>query len=205
MSPTTLKKALLIFMMMAFVVIGIFMFTTTKKFGSSGPTKFSELGGDFTVETVNGLVSLSDFRDKIVVLYFGFLNCPDVCPTSMMTIKSALKKLPQNIQEKTQVILISVDPDRDDTSALAKFAGHYNPAFVGATAESTVLDQITQQYAAYYSVNSSEDEDDYEVRHSSRYYLIDTNGQLVDAMRHSTTINELAARIELLYQQNYQG
>lgn len=205
MNPKVLKNVLVACVTMTFVVIVIFMLTTTKKFGSSAPTKFSELGGDFTVQTVNGEVSLSDFRNKIVVLYFGFLNCPDVCPTSMMTIKSALKKLPQNIQEKTQVVLISVDPDRDDTAALAEFVGHYHPNFVGATAEVKTLDQITDQYAAYYTVNPSDNEDDYEVRHSSRYYLIDPDGRLVDAMRHSTTINELAAKIEWLYQQTHQG
>ena len=186
-------------------VVGLYLATSTQKFGDQPATEFKQLGGDFTVETTQGAVSLSDLEGRIVVMYFGFLNCPDVCPNSMLTIKSALKKLPDAWQPNIQVLLISVDPGRDDVQALAAFAQHYDPNYLGATATPAVIDQITAQYAAYYSVEPADSPADYEVSHSSRYYVIGPDGQLADAMRHSTTANELAARIKQVHQQSTSG
>ncbi len=190
LNPT--QKTLLAIFATLLLVMVLFFATSEQDWGQKTPSQFADLGGEFSVETQSGTIHLSDFKGQTVVMYFGFLNCPDVCPNSMLTIQRALKKLTAQEKEQVQVILISVDPDRDDVDALADYVAFYDDNFIGATANKAVIDQITQQYAAFYSVDAS---DDYQVTHSSRYYVIDGEGQLQDAMRHSTTANELAARI----------
>jgi protein SCO1/2 len=176
-------------------VLVLYFSTTTAEFGKKPATSLDQLGGDFTVQSAQGPVQLSDFRGQVVVMYFGFLNCPDVCPNSMLTMASALKKLPDDQQSQVQVMMISVDPQRDDLGQLESFATYYNQRFIGATAPPEELNRIAEQYAAYFEVRPAARDDDYEVEHVSRYYVIGPDGNLQDAMRHSTTANELAARI----------
>ena len=198
-SNKVIKITLITLMAMIFAVVILYAMTTTAEFGAEVPTKFEDLGGDFTLQTAQGEIALQDFQGQVVVMYFGFLNCPDVCPNSMLTITKALKKLTPEQKSNVQVIMVSVDPNRDALDELSAFAAYYHPNIIGATGSVEVIDQLTDAYAAYYTVNPSDSESEYEVTHSSRYYVINSQGELVDAMRHSTTANELAARIRLLF------
>lgn len=158
-----------------------------------------ELGGDFTLSTVQGEVSLSDFAGKVVVMYFGFLSCPEVCPNSMIVMQRTLNKLSAAEQEQLQGLLISIDPKRDSLQDLKDFTAYYHPKIMGMTGTVEQVDAVARDYGAFFEITESETSDsEYAYRHSSRYYLIDQQGQLVDAMRHSTTPNELAARIQQL-------
>ena len=73
-------------------VVSLFFITSDADFGEK-TTKFSDLGGDFTLTSKNGAVSLDDFQGKVVVMYFGFMTCPEVCPASMTVISTALARL----------------------------------------------------------------------------------------------------------------
>ena len=157
------------------------------------------LGGEFTLHSQTGAVTLSDFRGEVVILYFGFLNCPEVCPASMSTVSNALKKLDQPELDQVQSILVSIDPARDTLAELAEFSEYFHPNILGVTGSQDEIDAVTADYGAFIDVvDSTTPGSDYEFRHSSRYYVIDQSGNLVDAMRHSTTPNELAARIRTL-------
>ena len=181
------------------VIIGLFVLTSDADL-SEKPKQFSELGGDFTLMSKDGEVSLSDYQDKVVVVYFGFLTCPEVCPQSMTVISNALGRLDKQQQELTQAMLVSVDPKRDTPEKLEEYTRFYHPSLIGITGSKEEIDQVTKQYGAYYDFSEIESvTEDYGVEHSSRYYVIDKQGQLVTAMRHSTTSNELYAQIlELL-------
>lgn len=198
----TLKMIGLTLVLLMAAVLLLYFSTTTAEFGQKPVTSLDQLGGDFTVQSEHGPVQLSDYRGQVVVMYFGFLNCPDVCPNSMLTMASALKKLPDDQQSQVQVMMISVDPQRDDLGQLASFASYYNQRFIGATASPETLNQVAEQYAAYFAVRPAPDAEDYEVEHVSRYYIIGPDGDLQDAMRHSTTANELAARIRQILDQS---
>lgn len=180
------------------VVIGLFVSTWS---GSSrlDNRQFSELGGDFTLNSSQGEVSLSDFQGKVVVMYFGFLSCPEVCPNSLGVIQTALSRLSETELNQTQAILVSVDPKRDTLELLAEYADFYHPNIVGLTGDIKIIDNVTRQYGAYYNYTEIEKVNkDYGVEHSSRYYVINQNGKLIAAMRHSTTPNELYAQIQEL-------
>lgn len=181
------------------VLIGLFIITSDAELGEK-PQRFEDLGGNFTLTSKNGDVSLDDFQGKVVVMYFGFLTCPEVCPQSMTVISSALARLNKQQLAQSQGVLVSVDPNRDTPEKLAEYTEFYHPKLVGLTGTKDDIDSVTRQYGAYYDFSEIESvTEDYGVEHSSRYYVIDKKGKLITAMRHSTTPNELYTQIlELL-------
>ena len=177
------------------VVVALFVSTSDTDFDQKAKA-FSDLGGDFTLTSQAGPVSLSDLKGKVVVMYFGFLSCPEVCPNSMTVIRSALKRLGSDNLENTQALLVSIDPNRDTPEKLAEYAKYFHPNLKGITGTKQTIDTVTKQYGAYYNFTEIESaSQDYGVEHSSRYYVIDQQGKLVTAMRHSTTSNELYTQI----------
>jgi len=185
-------------MLILAVLISFYVSTTTKDLGET-KRAFSDLGGDFTLESHQGSISLSDYSDQVVVLYFGYLSCADVCPTSMSVISNAFNKLTDNQVEHVQAIFISVDPDRDNTNDIEKFTQYFHKNILGVTGERNQIAKVSQQYGVYYNTDELEDSVmDYSVDHASRFYIINKQGKLITAMSHSTTPNELATQIKEL-------
>jgi len=157
------------------------------------------LGGDFTLTHVNGDVSLSDFKGKVVMLYFGFVNCSQVCPISMKNMQLTLESMQPEEAEKIEVLLVSVDVDNDNAELVDKYVKDYSDKFIGLTGTVDQINLVVDEYGSYYSPTELKEIDEGRAfRHSSRYYLINQEGELVDAMRHSTTPNELKARLRQL-------
>ncbi|MEO0442317.1 MAG: SCO family protein [Pseudomonadota bacterium] len=163
-----------------------------------------KIGGEFTLQGYHGDVSLSDYRGKVVMMYFGFTSCREVCSISMSVIRNTLNNLtPQEIDD-VQVILVSFDPERDTLKELAEYSKQYHSKIVGVTGSQKAIDTIIQDYGAYYKLDGIELDEiekidlDYAFRHSSRYYIINQQGEVIDAMRHSSTPNEILARIRTL-------
>ncbi len=180
------------------LVVVLFFATSDSRIGDR-PKSVGDLGGNFTLQSYLGPVSLSDFQGDVVVMYFGFLTCPEVCPNSMTVIQAALNRLGPAEKANTSALLISVDPKRDTLNKLAEYTEFYHDKLTGLTGTKTEIDQVTRQYGAFYDFNEIESTTpDYGVEHSSRYYVIDRAGKLVASMRHSTTPNELAAQIREL-------
>lgn len=159
----------------------------------------SEYGGEFKLYGYEGEYELADFEGKVVVMYFGFLNCTEACPQSMQVMRAAFNRLEENELEGVQGIFVSVDPDRDSRDDLKDFAEYYHRNVVAMTGTHENIDQITKRYGVYFDMVDLEGSAmGYTVDHSSRFYLIDKTGGLYTAMSHSTTPNELAARIREL-------
>ena len=129
-----------------------------------------KLGGEFTLESSKGDVSLSDFRDKVVLVYFGFTNCKYVCPNSANILKGTLNKLTQEELKSVQALFISVDPERDTTQVLDAFTQKYHPKILGLRGEQAVIDKLSDDYGAYFRPKDDTGE---EFRHTARYYIID--------------------------------
>lgn len=167
-----------------------------------------EYGGDFTLKSYQGDVALQDYRGKVVVVYFGFLNCTEACPISMGTIFNAIHKLTPAQRDKLQVFFISVDPKRDDLKSLHEFSQHFaeefanekNPNIImGLTGTQPQIDSLSEQYGVFFDLVDMEGSAlAYTVDHSSRFYMIGKDGKLVTSMNHSTTPIELAAKIKEL-------
>ena len=126
-------------------------------------------------------MSLSDFKGKTVILYFGFTTCPDVCPMSLSYLNSALKGVDR---ENIQVVFISVDHKRDDPKSVDMYAKYFDESYVGVTGTEDEIDKVTKQYKVFYKFIPLENSKiGYTVDHTSRFYIIDKDGVVQKAVR----------------------
>lgn len=131
-------------------------------------------GGNFTMQSDKGPVSLSDFKGKVVALYFGYMSCPDICPTSLWNLSSAMQMLTAEQAEQVQGIFVSLDPDRDSPKAMGMFVKGFFDTYIGLTDSKEVLDKVARQYSVIYEKVPLEDSAmGYVLDHSSVIYLID--------------------------------
>ncbi len=158
-------------------------------------------GGDFTLNSHRGEVALSALRGKVVVLYFGYTWCPDICPTSLGFLAGALNELSADELERLQVLFISVDPERDTLERLKAYGEYFHPSILGVTGSPEAVAKTAKLYGAAYSVAKQESAMGYAVDHSADLYMIDPLGHLAGKLPHGTPPSEmLAALRELLAQ-----
>lgn len=136
-------------------------------------------GGDFTLHSSKGPFLLKDNRGKVVLLYFGYTKCPDVCPTSLSFMTQALNGLDEEELKKTLGVFISVDPKRDDFELLDEYVAYFHPNLMGVTgSEKEIADAAALYGAQYYEVELEGSAFGYSVNHSSVIYLIAPDGEL---------------------------
>ncbi len=154
-------------------------------------------GGDFTLTTDKGKVSLSDLKGKVVILYFGFMNCTEACPLSMAKMRTMARRLAPEELEQVQGSFLTIDPERDNNAEeLNAFIRNYHPSFIAFTGTPEEIAKVSEQYGVYAKPEDFEGESaTYTVDHSSRFYLIDKEGKLETTMSHSTTPAELVAKV----------
>ena len=153
---------------------------------SSLELRAKPVGGDFTVEILNNDLSLQDLRGKVVLLYFGYTQCPDICPTSLSLMTQALNQMTEDELKRVNGLFVSVDPDRDNTTRLEEYTHYFHPNIIGATAEKENIDKITKLYGASYRIVDSDSAMGYIVDHSSYTYVIDKTGKLRYTLAHGT-------------------
>lgn len=133
---------------------------------------------DFTLQASNNQeVSLGDFRGKVVMLYFGYTFCPDVCPATLAEIAAALDILGKDA-DKVQVILISVDPERDTPESMAEYVAHFHPAFLGVTGDSDTIAELATLYGIFYQKHEGTAATGYLVDHTATVTVIDQDGHV---------------------------
>ncbi len=121
-------------------------------------------------------VDASSLQGKPVLLFFGFTNCPDVCPTTLTQLSVAMKKLgPQ--EDDVQVLLVSVDPGRDTPDVMKKYTASFGPWLLGLTGSEEDLDTFRKAYGVYAAMESSDDKGAYNVMHSATVFGFDSKGQ----------------------------
>lgn len=136
-------------------------------------------GGDFTLQSADGPVSLRDMRGKVVLLFFGYTSCPTACPTSLDIMAEAFSRM--SVEELSYVrgIFISFDPERDTVEKIKEYAGYFHPNIIGLTDKPEVIKEVTKKYGAYF-IKSVEKESamEYTFAHSTNIYVIAPDGSL---------------------------
>lgn len=159
-------------------------------------------GGDFTLRSAAGPVSLSDFRGKVVLLYFGYTWCPDICPLNLGYLTMALDSLRPQERERVQVLFVSVDPERDTPRRLTEYTAFFAPDILGATGTEEQVARAAGLYgAAYRRVEGTSSAMGYAVDHSAYTYLVDQDGRLRQSLEHATPADQIASAIRLLLQE----
>jgi protein SCO1/2 len=124
---------------------------------------------------LNQPYSLTEARGKVVLLFFGFTHCPDVCPNTLSTIQTVLGQLGERAS-LVQPIFISVDPKRDKPEVLKSYLQYFGNNFIGLTGTTEEIDKVIKQFQGFYSYEGNITEDHYNVDHTSNLYIINTNG-----------------------------
>jgi len=121
--------------------------------------------------------SLADFNGKVLVVFFGFVHCPDVCPTTLARFASVMKALGPDAQ-RVQVVLITVDPDRDSAEVLSKYVTAFNPTFLGLTGDAAAIERTAKEFRVIYQKQPGQTPETYTVDHSSGTYVFDPKGRV---------------------------
>ncbi|MGE5386553.1 MAG: SCO family protein [Betaproteobacteria bacterium] len=153
-------------------------------------------GGDFALQTQDGPISLAGLRGKVVLLYFGYTYCPDVCPTALTSYGAALRRLSPETLERVAVVFVSVDPERDTLPHLKEYAAFFHPKIIGATGTPTQIQTIARQYGVFYVKRAVNESGNYSVDHTSESYLIAPDGHLAERLPHGASPEVLATAIQ---------
>lgn len=136
------------------------------------------IGGDFTLKGPGGKpVSLSDYRGKLVLLYFGYTSCPDICPSSLSIMQRTMRGLGEQANE-VQGIFVTVDPERDGGKRLQDYAGYFYPDFIGLEGSATETRKAAKLWNVSYQREESTSAAGYLISHSDYIYLLDREGEL---------------------------
>lgn len=152
-------------------------------------------GGDFTLRTADGPVSLHDFRGKVVLLYFGYAKCPDVCPTSLSMNAQALTALSPEERSKTRLLFVSVDPERDTPDSLKSYAAYFHPEMIAATGTVEEVAAVARAYGVGYAKRPPMPDGSYAVDHSAQTYVVGPDGRLATMVAFGSTPDKVVEAV----------
>lgn len=134
---------------------------------------------DFTLTAHDGSrKSLRDFEGKVVLIFFGFVNCPDVCPTTLLELSKVYKALTPAEQQRVQVLLITVDPERDTLQKLASYVTFFDKSFIGLTGSPEEIAAVAKKYGVFYQKSGVKSPTEYNVDHTATVFALDPKGSL---------------------------
>ncbi len=196
-----MKKTILLFVLIALTA-------TACGSGSLDPARFKGTlmpakipAPDFTLTNADGQeVQLSDFQDKIVLLYFGYTFCPDVCPSSLSDLKLVQNKLDES-GEKIQVIMVTIDPERDTPEKIAEYVAHFHPTFIGLSGTKEEIDAAGEGYGVYYERHEGTAATGYLVDHTARIFVIEPGGTYRLSFGFGTPVDDIVSDLRLLLKQ----
>ena len=133
---------------------------------------------DFALTDHNGKkVTLADYRGRVITVFFGFTQCPDVCPTALAEMRAVVEKLGPD-GAKLQVLFITVDPERDTQALLAQYVPAFNPTFVGLYGDAETTAKVAKDFKVFYQKMPGKTAGSYTVDHSAGTYVFDPQGKL---------------------------
>ena len=199
MAKKTLMVGVLSMVVIAITAAGVWMF------GPGGELRGTAYGEpyppapDFELTSGNGSdVRLSELRGDIVLLFFGYTSCPDVCPTTMAELKTVTEKLGVQKARKVKVLLVTVDPDRDTPQRMQEYVNHFNKDFIGLTGSDQELAKVWGDYGIFREVADEDSAAGYGLDHTARVTLIDQDGNLRASYGFDTPVDDILHDLNLL-------
>ncbi len=181
-----------------FVVAGLSHLEVKAASDATAPPFASLFGGPFELVDQDGQPkSDKDFRGKFMLIYFGYVNCPAICPANLQQMAVALEQLGA-AGKKIQPIFISLDPARDTPAKLKEFVANFGSDFIGLTGTEAQIKSVSKAYKAIrrkVTLPEQESEDDYLVFHSTLMLFMDTKGKFLTLFPHNTRGIEMAKRM----------
>lgn len=155
-------------------------------------------GNDFRLTDHTGKPrTMADFRGKVVAIFFGFTQCPDVCPTTLAEMNQVMQLLGKD-SERLQVLFITIDPKRDTPELLNKYVPSFNPAFLGLYGDAAATAQVAKDFKIIYRAVPGKTADSYTMDHSAGMLVFDPEGRLRLFMNYGLAADKMAADIKRL-------
>jgi len=177
-------KKLLAFLAFTFLLAGC------DKLGSRPPSfQNTDITGidyarDFALTDHNGKPrTLADFKGKVVVMFFGYTQCPDVCPTTMAEMANVVKELGPAGKD-VQVLFVTIDPERDTRQLLAQYVPAFNPTFLGLSGDAAATAKVAKEFKVFYAKVPGATPGGYSMDHTAGSYVFDRNGKVRLFLRH---------------------
>lgn len=150
--------------------------------------------GDFSLTDHRGQARCkADFRGQWVLMYFGFTHCPDICPDELEKLVQAVRRLEAEPGlPPVQPVFITVDPERDDVAAMARYVQDFHPRLLGLTGSAEQVAQVSRSYRVYYSAGPRDEDQDYIVDHSIAIYLLNPDGLFTDYYGRARSAKQIA-------------
>lgn len=171
----------------------------------SEPVKFNstditgvDWGKDFALVDPSGKTRrMADFQGKAVVLFFGYTQCPDVCPTTLTAMRDALKLMGPDAQ-RVQVLFVTLDPARDTPQLLGQYVPWFDPSFLGLWGDEKTTAAVAQDFKIFYAKQPGKEPGSYSIDHAASSYIFDPQGRLRLTVRHGETPEHVAADLKLV-------
>ncbi|GAB4346497.1 MAG: hypothetical protein Kow006_05070 [Gammaproteobacteria bacterium] len=160
------------------------------------------LGGEFVLDAAEGSVKLSQFRDKIVLIYFGYTFCPDACPTNLAIMSAAFGLMDEEELGEVQGVFVSVDPERDTPERLAEYTGFFHPQIIGITGTPERVAEVARRYGVAYQRSEAQSAGGYLVDHSSYIYVVAPDGKLEYALPHAAPPEVIVETVRMYLSRN---
>jgi len=158
----------------------------------------ADYGRDFKLTDHNGLPrTLSDFKGKVVTIFFGYTQCPDVCPTNLSSMAAAMQALGPDA-DKVQVLFVTVDPERDTAELLKNYVPAFNPNFLGLYGDAAQTAEVAKEFKVIYRKSGDTSGPNYTVDHSAGTYVFDPQGRLRLYIKHGTAVEDIVADLKAL-------
>jgi protein SCO1/2 len=139
---------------------------------------------DFQLTDHNGKPrSLADFKGKVVVMFFGYTQCPDVCPTTMAEMAAVMKELGAQA-DQVQVLFVTIDPERDTPALLAQYVPTFDPRFLGLYGDAAATARVAKEFKVFYAKVPGKTPGSYSMDHTAGSYVFDKNGKIRLFLRH---------------------
>lgn len=187
-------------------LIGLFA-VIVSLFGCGEPLRFANTditGAEFGREFSSAFTDhtgqsrrLADFKGKVVVIFFGYTQCPDVCPTTLTGMAEVMKLLGSDAA-RVQVLFVTLDPERDTQQLLAAYVPQFNPSFIGLRADPATTAATALEFKVFYQKQPGSTPNTYTIDHSANSYIYDPQGRLRLYVKHAEAPASIASDIKLL-------
>jgi protein SCO1 len=158
----------------------------------------AEFAREFSLTDHNGQArTLADFKGKAVVVFFGFTQCPDVCPTTLAEMTEAVKQLGAD-GNKLQVLFITIDPERDTPELLKKYVPAFHPSFLGLTGNAEAIAKVAKEFKVFYQKSPGKTPGSYTMDHTANSYVFDPQGRVRLVVKHGLGAEPLVQDLKQL-------
>ena len=190
-------------LLVVLVTLGVFIFGKPEAFRGTSYVEPYPKAAEISLTRDDGTsFQLSQMRGKIVLLFFGYTSCPDVCPTTLAELNQALTQLGEESASHVQVLFVTVDPERDTPERVQEYVNHFNVNFIGLSGSVEDLSKIWNDYGVFREIVEGASAAGYLVNHTARVTLIDANGNLRVSFGFEMPVTDIVHDLKLILKEN---